>query len=208
MPDQPDETQKQQRRSTALPPFFAPRTTRPTTPSQSGTAAPPRRTSQLFTPPDVPSQRPSAFKTPLATPRLTPFAAPVVEEAVTDEPEAPAAPAAHEAEPPAPAPNAEEAREAAPSAPDAPPALEAAESASAFVIEQYESPPISLRATGEQGVVSDDPSMAFQVYDDASRLLERGARPVPPDEGGIEIERSEVTFEPAVPSASRLEVES
>src|SRR5512146_3488267 len=68
MPDQPDEVQKQPRRSTALPPFFAPRTTRPNTPVSSTPAAPPRRTSLLFTPPNVAVQpRP---RTPAAAPTI------------------------------------------------------------------------------------------------------------------------------------------
>ena len=192
MPDQPDETQKQQRRNAVVPPFFAPRTTRPTTPTQSTTATPPRRTSQLFTPPGVPKQpRPAPFKTPLATPRLTPFAAPVVAappaiDALPEEP--PPLPVLEAAEPP-PLPVLD-ATEPPPIPPAAPPPL-----GDGFVIEQYESPPISLTATGEQGVVSDDPSMSFQVFDDASRLLERGAHPVPPEAGGLEIERTELTFE-------------
>lgn len=195
MPDQPDETHKQQRRSAVAPPFFAPRTPRPTTPSQS-TAATPRRTPQLFTPPGVPKQpRPAPFKTPLATPRVTPFAAPVVAPP-------PAVDALPEQPPPLPPAEATE-----------PPAVPAAATdtrplGDGFVIEQYESPPISLHATGEQGVVSDDPSMSFQVYDDASRLLERGARPVPPDAGGLEIERTEVTFDAPDSNPAPLQVES
>lgn len=192
MPDQPDETQKQQRRSAVAPPFFAPRTTRPTTPSQATTATPPRRTSQLFTPPGVPKQpRPTPFTTPLATPRVTPVAAPVVATPpATQEPA--------EQPPPTPAPDAAE----PPPIPAGAPPL-----GDGFVIERYESPPISLTATGEQGVVSDDPSMAFQVFDDASRLLERGAHPVPPEAGGLEIERTEVVFDAAAPSPPPLEVE-
>ncbi|HEX6806495.1 MAG TPA: hypothetical protein VF118_00830 [Gemmatimonadaceae bacterium] len=186
MPDQPDETQKQQRRSAVAPPFFAPRSPRPTTPSQSTTAAPPRRTSQLFTPPGVPKQpRPASFKTPLATPRVTPFSAPVVATP-------PAIDASSEQPPPLPAPETA----------GAPPLGDG------FVIEQYESPPISLTATGEQGVVSDDPSVSFQVFDDASRLLERGARPVPPEAGGLEIERTELSFEAPASSPPPLEIES
>ena len=228
MPDQSDETQKQQRRSTALPPFFAPRTARPTTPSQSATATPPRRT--LFTPPGVPKQRP-AFTTPLATPRVTPFTAPVVSSPpptaaldasyeppplpVFDAPVGaddamatglePATGAAVKEEPavadPAQLPNAETPSEAGRG-------TVAHDARDGFVIERYETPPISLSATGEQGVVSDDPSMAFQVYDDASRLLERGARPVPSEGGGLEIERTEVTFEAASADVAPLEVES
>lgn len=211
MPDQPDETQKQ-RRSAVMPPFFAPRSPRPTTPSQSATATPPRRPSQLFTPPGVPKQPRSApFKTPLATPRVTPFAAPVVAgpPAVEPVPEpAPPAPTPDATEPP-PIPVRPDATAA--HVPNEGPAVEAGgavPSGDGFVIEQYESPPISLEATGEQGVVSDDPSIAFQVYDDAARLLERGARPVPPEAGGLEIERTEVTFEAPAPPLAPLEVES
>ena len=240
MPDQPDETQKQQRRSTVLPPFFAPRTTRPTTTPQSATATPPRRPSQLFTPPGVPKQpRPAPFKTPLATPRVTPFAAPVVAAPpamdellgqatraptvdATELPAIPLAPdvpdllevpelpvaapevfaAVSDVAPMPDTPNADAVPEAAPETTDAPMLGDA------FVIEQYESPPISLRATGEQGVMSDDPSMSFQVYDDASRLLERGARPVPPVAGGLEIERSQEALEAPASHAAPLEVES
>jgi hypothetical protein len=238
MPDQPDETQKQQRRSTALPPFFAPRTTRPTTPSQSGAAAPPRRSSQLFTPPGVQKQRPATPPaTPLATPavtrRATPFAAPAIpaplapppwsEHEQQTTPIAAASPelvpesaptpqlAPFEMDPPAAQssttfdappemPNAER-RDDAPQAPAAP------RTSDAFVIEQFEQAPISLRATGDHAAVQDDGALSFQVYDDASRLLEHGARPAPAGDDSIEIERTEVTFGP--PAAdSRLEVES
>ena len=228
MPDQSDETQKQQRRSTASPPFFAPRTSRPTTPSQSATATPPRRT--LFTPPGVPKQQP-AFTAPLAAPRVTPFAAPIV----SLPPSAPALDAAHEP-PPLPVVNAsvtvDEVMAAEPEAPTGAAVTEqpaaagpasmpnaatpseagqgtlAHDAGEGFVIERYETPPISLSATGEQGVVSDDPSVAFQVYDDASRLLERGARPAPSEAGGLEIERTEVAFDAAAADVAPLEVES
>lgn len=236
MPDQPDETQKQQRRSAVVPPFFAPRSPRPTTPSQSTTATPPRRASQLFTPPGVPKQpRPAPFQTPLATSRVTPPPLPVVAvppavDAWLEEPpplpgvdpsELPAIPLVAEL-PDEPPPLPEGVAAAAPDAPPAPNAVpapragpapaadraDARSSGDGFVIERYESPPISLQATGEQGVVSDDPSMAFQVYDDASRLLERGARPIPPEAGGLEIERTEVTFEARASAPPPLEIES
>ena len=229
MPDQPDETPKQQRRSGVAPPFFAPRSPRPTTPSQSTTATPPRRASQLFTPPGVPKQPPPATRlTPPAMPRVTPFASPVVPpprpidesleppplptldasgrpviDAATELPDTPPplpeiAGAAEGGETPAPHAEAE----------PAPGTGDVAPLGDGFVIEQYESPPISLRATGEQGIVSDDPSVSFQVFDDASRLLERGARPVPPDAGGLEIERTEVTFEAPASTPPPLEIES
>lgn len=235
MPDQPDETQKQQRRSAALPPFFAPRTTRPTTPAQSGTATPPpRRASQLFTPPGVQKQRPATPPaTPLATPlaprRATPFSAPLIPAPATEiaaaPPETPAAPPAFESMPSAPEaaafeldapasepsatfdappdlPNAEPTRDPAPQQPPAP------QGGDAFVIEQFEQAPIALRATGDHGAVQGDGTLSFQVFDDASRLLERGAPPASADAAGsIEIERTEVTFEPAS-GDSRLEVES
>lgn len=209
MPDQPDETQKQQRRSSALPPFFAPRTApgRPTTPSQPGTAAPQRRSSQLFTPPGVQKLRPVTLPAiPLATPIATPIATPVFEPAAPP-------PVPFEMDPPASAPtatfdappdlpNEEPARDPAPEAPAAPP------SGDAFVIEQFEQAPISLRATGDHAAVQDESTLSFQVYDDASRLVERGERPAPPtDSDSIEIERTEVTFEPPT-GESRLEVES
>ena len=229
MPDQPDETPKQQRRSGVVPPFFAPRSPRPTTPSQSTTATPPRRASQLFTPPGVPKQpRPAPHLTPPVPPRVTPFASPVVSaprpidesleppplptvdasgspaiEVAAELPDGPPplpemAGAAEGGEPPAPGARAE----------PAPGTAAVAPLGEGFVIEQYESPPISLQATGEQGIVSDDPSVSFQVFDDASRLLERGARPVPPDAGGLEIERTEVTFEAPASTPPPLEVES
>jgi hypothetical protein len=229
MPDQPDETQKQQRRSGVVPPFFAPRSPRPTTPSQSTTATPPRRASQLFTPPGVPKQpQPAPPLTPPVMPRMTPFASPVVPAPrsidasleppplpTVDASEAPAIPVVPEL-PVTPPPLPEMAGAAERREPPAPPAeaqptpgtADAASLGEAFVIEQYESPPISLQATGEQGVVSDDPSVSFQVFDDASRLLERGARPVPPEAGGLEIERTEVTFEAPAPTPPPLEIES
>ncbi|MGH7649317.1 MAG: hypothetical protein ACREND_14465, partial [Gemmatimonadaceae bacterium] len=214
MPDQPDDTQKQQRRSTALPPFFAPRTTRPTTPAQSGTGALPRRSSQLFTPPGVPKQpRPATpVATPLASRRVTPFAAPVIPAAPAPAPEPisfdpPAPPPIPAIEPDTPSAEAAYAMPEA-KAPNEGQREPAAESSDAFVIERFESAPISLRPTGEQGVVRDESTMSFQVFDDASRLLARDdARPPQPDAGdAIEIERTEVTFEPA--AESRLEVES
>ena len=237
MPDQPDETQKQPRRSTALPPFFAPRTTRPTTPSQSSPAPPPRRSSQLFTPPGVQKQRPATPPaTPLAAPavtrRATPFAAPVIpappplppriEREDETPPNAPALPeflegsatrpepAPFEMDPPASRSSA--IVDALPETPNAEPphgdAPQATRSGEGFVIEQFEQAPISLRATGDHEVVQDAGALSFQVDDDTSRLLERGARPAPAgDADSIEIERTEVTFEP--PSGdSRLEVES
>src|SRR6185437_15090965 len=78
----------------------------------------------------------------------------------------------------------------------------------AFVIEQFEQAPIALRATGDHGAVQDDGTLSFQVFDDASRLLERSAPPASADAAGsIAIERTEVTFEPPT-GDSRLEVES
>ena len=229
MPDQPDETPKQQRRSGVVPPFFAPRSPRPTTPSQSTTATPPRRASQLFTPPGVPKQpRPAPRLTPPVMPRVTPFASPTVpvnrpideslEPPPLPPPDARGAPATELAAdlPDTPPPLPESAGDAKGGEPPAPQAeaesapgtADVAPLGDGFVIEQYESPPISLQATGEQGIVSDDPSVSFQVFDDASRLLERGARPVPPDAGGLEIERTELTFEGPASTPQPLEIES
>ena len=99
-------------------------------------------------------------------------------------------------------PNAEPPRDPASQAPAAP------QGGDPFVIEQFEQAPISLRATGDHAAVQDEGTLSFQVFDDASRLLDRSVRPAPDAAAGsIEIERTEVTFEPAT-GDSHLEVES
>ncbi|HEU4643909.1 MAG TPA: hypothetical protein VFS44_15780 [Gemmatimonadaceae bacterium] len=85
MADYSDDAPRQQRRSTVLPPFFAPRQRETTTPTRP-VGVTKRRTSQLFTPPGVDRQSRPAFRaTPI--PPATPNAS-----AVPATPEVPATP--------------------------------------------------------------------------------------------------------------------
>lgn len=191
MPDTPDDLPKPPRRSTVLPPFFAPstpRTPRATTPVEKS-ELPRRRTSHLFTPPSVPRRtRESPAATPPATP-ATPAAplaadAEAVETQVAKEVEVPTPPLA--ATP-------------VPDAPVSPPP-------SSLGIEQLEQPPIHLTATGEHRAIDASQSFDYIDYSDANRLGDAGTR-APGAQPAIELERTEFTIEPAA-AAGRLEIET
>jgi hypothetical protein len=210
MPDHSDDARKPQRRSAVLPPFFAPRAPRPSTPAQGSAGVAPRRAPHLFTPPSGTRPAPPAAPPRPSAPPAAPTAMPPREPAERAAAAAPAPPVAEprvELEIERASPAVEE--HAAPSVGALPAAAPAVGGDDDFRIEQLEPEPIALGVTGERPIVTPgDASIDVIAYDDANRQLHAEApEGAQPTVDGVELERTEWTLD-ASAGGTRLEVES